>query len=162
MKENIRKASEEDIPAILNLLLQVNNVHAAARPDLFMPDRRKYTCDELKEILSREDQPVFVHLNAEDTVDAYCFCSIEIHPEGGNIKPHKSLYIDDLCVDEKARGGGIGRELYRYVCDYARSIGCAFITLNVWEGNDSAMQFYRSLGMKVRKTTMESRLINEE
>lgn len=158
MNENKRIASEEDIPAILNLLLQVNNVHASARPDLFIADRRKYTREELKEILASEDSPVFVHLDAEGNADAYCFCRIEIHPEGGNIRPHKSLYIDDLCVDEKARGGGIGRELYRYVCEYARSIGCAFITLNVWEGNDSAMHFYRDLGMKVRKTTMEQSL----
>ena len=29
------------------------------------------------------------------------------------------------------------------------------ITLNVWEGNDPALSFYRNMGMKVQKTTME-------
>ena len=29
------------------------------------------------------------------------------------------------------------------------------ITLNVWEGNDPAMAFYKSMGMKIQKTGME-------
>jgi ribosomal protein S18 acetylase RimI-like enzyme len=67
----------------------------------------------------------------------------------------KSLYIDDICVDEKARGKHVGKSLYEYVHDYARSIGCNNITLNVWEGNEPALRFYQNMGMKVRKTTME-------
>ena len=34
-------------------------------------------------------------------------------------------------------------------------IGCHNITLNVWEGNDPALSFYRKMGMQVQKTTME-------
>lgn len=158
MNGNIRRASEEDIEAILKLLLQVNNVHAEARPDLFIPDMRKYTASELSDIIMRDDLPVFVHEATNGIPDAYCFCKIEIYPEGGNIYPHKSLYIDDLCVDSSHRGEGIGRKLYQYVCDYAKSIGCTFITLNVWEGNDAAIKFYRNLGMQIRKTTMEHSL----
>lgn len=29
------------------------------------------------------------------------------------------------------------------------------ITLNVWDGNDAALSFYKNMGMKVQKTTME-------
>ena len=67
----------------------------------------------------------------------------------------KTLYIDDICVDENARGKRIGKALYEYVRDYANSIGCNNITLNVWEGNEPALRFYRSMGMQVQKTTME-------
>ena len=67
----------------------------------------------------------------------------------------KTLYIDDICVDEHARGKHVGKALYEYVRDYARSIGCNNITLNVWEGNDPAWHFYKDMGMKVQKTTME-------
>jgi ribosomal protein S18 acetylase RimI-like enzyme len=68
----------------------------------------------------------------------------------------KTLYIDDICVDEKARGKHVGTELYEFVRDYAKSIGCYNITLNVWEGNDAALSFYRNMGMKVQKTGMET------
>jgi len=27
--------------------------------------------------------------------------------------------------------------------------------LNVWDGNDAALNFYKNMGMKVQKTTME-------
>ena len=67
----------------------------------------------------------------------------------------KTLYIDDICVDEKARGHHVGKALYEHVRDYAKSIGCNNITLNVWEGNSSAISFYKNMGMNVQKTTME-------
>ena len=67
----------------------------------------------------------------------------------------KTLYIDDICVDENARGKHVGKALYEYVRNYAQSIGCNNITLNVWDGNDAAQNFYRNMGMKVQKTTME-------
>ena len=67
----------------------------------------------------------------------------------------KTLYIDDICVDEKARGQHVGKALYEYVRDYAQSVGCNNVTLNVWDGNDAALSFYRKMGMRVQKTTME-------
>jgi ribosomal protein S18 acetylase RimI-like enzyme len=68
----------------------------------------------------------------------------------------KTLYIDDICVNEQSRGQHIGKSLYEHVRDYARSIGCYNITLNVWEGNESAYQFYKNMGMRIQKTGMET------
>ena len=36
-------------------------------------------------------------------------------------------------------------------------MGCQSVTLNVWNGNDDAAQFYRDRGMTVQRTTMEVR-----
>ena len=71
-------------------------------------------------------------------------------------KAETTLYIDDICVDEATRGKHIGKALYEYVRDYAKSIGCYNITLNVWEGNDAAYSFYKHMGMQVQKTGMET------
>lgn len=60
-----------------------------------------------------------------------------------------------MCVDENARHKGIGTALYEYVLEYAKSIGCHNVTLNVWEGNDSAIKFYENIGMKIQKVSME-------
>ena len=70
----------------------------------------------------------------------------------------KELYIDDLCVDESCRGQGIAKALYRHVSDYAKTVGCGFITLNVWNGNDTAMKFYENAGLTPRSITMEMKL----
>ena len=43
----------------------------------------------------------------------------------------KTLYIDDLCVDENVRGKSIGKQLFEHVKSYAKEIECYNITLNV-------------------------------
>ena len=68
----------------------------------------------------------------------------------------KTLYIDDICVDEKARGKHVGTALYAHVKAYAKSQGCYNITLNVWNCNPGAMQFYEALGLVPRKVEMEA------
>ena len=67
----------------------------------------------------------------------------------------RTLYIDDLCVDERHRGCGVGRLLYEYVLDYARSAGCYNVTLNVWSCNEAAMRFYEKCGLRPQKIGME-------
>lgn len=151
---NIRFAEDRDIPALMRLLLQVNNVHADIRPDIFLRDRRKYTQEELKDILSqRESTPVFV-AEEGDRVLGYAFC-IRQRARGENLVSHDTLYLDDLCVDECAREKGVGSSLYRHLLCYAKEKGYYNLTLNVWEGNEGAISFYRSRGMKILKTQME-------
>ena len=149
----IRKANTEDIHRIIELLHQVNMVHHKLRPDLFKPYTTKYSAQELESILADDNTPVFVY--DDGVVQGYAFCQITEHKGDQLLQDIKTLYIDDICVDEKARGKHVGKALYEYVRDYARLIGCNNITLNVWEGNDPALHFYRNMGMQVQKTTME-------
>jgi ribosomal protein S18 acetylase RimI-like enzyme len=149
----IRKASKGDIKRILELLHQVNMVHHVIRPDLFKPHTTKYNEHELDSMLSDNNKPIFVYDDGE--VLGYAFCQISEVKDHLLLQDIKTLYIDDICVDENVRGKHIGKSLYDYVRDYALSIGCNNITLNVWEGNDAAICFYRNMGMQVQKTTME-------
>ena len=149
----VRPAGERDLPRVGELLLQVNEVHHKIRPDLFKTNARKYTDDQLRAIFRDPDAPVFVY-ETDGEVLGYAFCILQTR-RGNNLVDGKTLYLDDLCVDEAARGRGIGTALYRYVLDYAKRIGCHNVTLNVWEGNDAALAFYRKCGMKVQKTGME-------
>ncbi len=151
----IRKATQKDIPALLALLSQVLEVHHKGRPDIFRTGAVKYTADELKALLEDETRPVFVYTDECDTVKGYCFCIIKQEINSNILTDIKTLYIDDLCVDENARGQHIGSSLYRYALDYAKSEGCYNVTLNVWALNDSAMEFYRKMGLSVQKVGME-------
>lgn len=150
----IRKANNADIQRIIELLHQVNMVHFEKRPDLFKPHTTKYNEQELAALLADESKPIFVY--DDGTVQGYAFCQINEIKDNILLQDIKTLYIDDICVDENARGKHIGKALYEYVRDYALSIGCYNITLNVWEGNDAALCFYRNMGMQVQKTTMET------
>ena len=67
---------------------------------------------------------------------------LQVHRVHSNARPDlfragAKKYIDDLCVDETARGG------YN-------------VTLNVLAGNDSAICFYKAIGMRVQKIGMET------
>ena len=152
---NIRKAGNEDTEAVLNLLSQVLEVHAVIRPDLFISGTRKYSEQELHEIFADEDRPVFVAEDEEGKVLGYCFCIMQRVDHSRNMRDSLTLYIDDLCVDEHARGQHVGRALCDFVTEWAREQGCYDVTLNVWEGNDRALAFYRKMGFGVRKTMME-------
>ena len=149
----IRRAEIKDIPGIISLLHQVNMVHHVLRPDLFKPYTTKYNEQELEALIGDDSKPIFVFDNGE--VLGHAFCMITEVKGDKLLQDIKTLYIDDICVDENARGKHIGKALYEYVRDYAQSIGCNNITLNVWDGNDAALNFYKNMGMKVQKTTME-------
>lgn len=154
IKKMIRKARKGDSKRIIELLHQVNMVHHVIRPDLFKPYTTKYNEQGLEGLLNDESKPIFVYDDGE--VRGYAFCQISEVKDDQLLQDMKTLYIDDICVDENARGKHVGKALYEYVRDYARSIGCYHITLNVWDGNDAALSFYRNMGMQVQKTTMET------
>jgi len=151
-----RLALEKDIPRIAALLDDVLMIHHDIRPDLFKADCRKYNDREILALIENRLRPVFVYEDDNGTVQGYAFCVLEQHPGNNILTDIKTLYIDDLCVDKSLRGSGIGRKLYEYVKDYAVEQGCHNITLNVWEGNDSAIAFYRNLGMVPYKYGMET------
>ncbi len=149
----VRKACKDDIASIIRLLHQVNMVHHVIRPDLFKPHTTKYDEQELEALLDDDTKPIFVYDDGQ--VLGHAFCQLTEVSGHKLLCDVKTLYIDDICVDEAARGRHVGKALYEFVCDYARSIGCHNITLNVWEGNDAAFCFYKSMGMQVQKTGME-------
>lgn len=149
----IRPAEPKDLEAVNTLLGQVLAVHHASRPDLFRPVGKKYTDDELLSIFENPDTPVFVY-EREGAVLGYAFCAIQ-HLGSGALMPLTTLYLDDLCVLESARGLHIGTALFEYVKAFAKEKGCHNITLHVWEGNPGAKAFYEALGMQPQYTSME-------
>lgn len=150
----IRRAALSDMEGINRLLRQVLEVHHKGRPDLFKGNVKKYTDGELAEIIKDDKKPIFAAFEGEKLV-GYAFCVIKQFPDDNILTDIKTLYIDDLCVDENERGKHIGTAVYEYVKEYAKTIGCYNITLNVWECNPSAKRFYEHLGLVPQKTGME-------
>ena len=94
----IRRGEERDLAGINSLLNQVLEVHHRGRPDLFKSGTKKYMDEELLAILKDEEKPVFVAVDGENLL-GYAFCILK--QSGDNILTDiKTLYIDDLCVDE--------------------------------------------------------------
>ena len=154
MSYTVRFAGEADIPAIMELLKQVNKVHYDGRPDLFKL-ATKYNENELAEIISNDNTPLFVYADEAGTVLGHGFCIFQ-RPENTRLLTDiLTLYIDDICVNEAARGRGVGKAIYEHILSFAREKGCYNVTLNVWNCNPGAMKFYENLGLEPYKVGME-------
>lgn len=151
----IRRAEQKDIPGINHLLQQVLLVHHVGRPDLFKEKGQKYTDDELAELIQKTQDPIFVYEDEDGRILAHCFCQTIDRIERPSAYAYKSLYIDDLCVDEEARKSHIGKKMYEYVKQFAKENGYYNITLHAWSCNPNAVGFYEHIGLKVQQYTME-------
>jgi ribosomal protein S18 acetylase RimI-like enzyme len=154
----IRRAKKEDIPSLAKLLEQVLMVHYLGRPDLFRSNSRKYTDKELDQMVTSNKDPIFVATSSfpeKEKILGYAFCVSRDFTGSNNMQPIRTLYIDDLCVDEAHRGKHVGTALYEHVLVWAHERGFYNVTLNVWCCNPSAMAFYQARGLKPYKVGME-------
>lgn len=150
---DIRFAQDIDIPDILKLLEQVNWIHHQARPDI-LKEAPKYTSDEIANIIEDPQRPILVAVE-DNHVLGYMFGIFQETAESAFLVGEKSLYIDDICVDQNTRGKHVGQKIYQATKELAADTGCCRITLNVWAFNDSAKSFYEKMGMQTFKTTLE-------
>ena len=151
---SIRMVQEKDIDRMLELLRQVNLVHHEGRPDLFKVNT-KYSKEQLKDIINDGNTPILVATNQDDILVGYAFCIFKQHKNDNILTDVKTLYIDDLCIDETCRGQHIGKNLYDAVISFAKEHNCYNVTLNVWSCNPNAVKFYEHCGLVPQKITME-------
>lgn len=150
----VRRAEERDIVTLKKFLMEVLNIHAQGRPDIFVPDTTKYTDEELVEMIHNPDTPIFVY-DDNGQVLGYAFCMFRKRVHSTNMTDIRTLFVDDLCVDQNARGKHVGESIYAYVKNFARENGCYNVTLNVWSFNAKAIGFYEAMGMKPMEYVME-------
>ncbi len=151
----IRRAQKKDMPQLTKLLMQVEELHYQGRPDLFKHGARKYEDEELLAIIEDDHRPILVACDEEDRVVGYAFCQFIQRTDSNILTDIRSLYIDDLCVDETLRGGHIGKALYEAVVAFAGAHDCYNVTLNVWACNTAALRFYEACGLQPQKIGME-------
>ncbi|MBP3238641.1 MAG: GNAT family N-acetyltransferase [Lachnospiraceae bacterium] len=155
LRAGIRRAQKKDIPGILSLLLQVDMVHHDGRPDIFKGPATKYNAAQLEEMVGNDSLPIYVYVDENEKVLGHAFCVHKQELDNPVLTDIKTLYIDDICVDENARGKGVGRALYEHVLKEAKKRGFYNVTLNVWSCNPAAMKFYEAMGLKPQKIGME-------
>lgn len=151
----VRRAEKRDIGKILELLVQVDMVHHKGRPDIFKGPATKYSRDQLEAIIVNDNTPVFVCTDENDIPLGHAFCIHKQITGDPVLTDIRTLYIDDICVDEGARGRHIGKALYEHIVCYGREQGFYNITLNVWTCNPSALSFYEAMGLVPQKICME-------
>lgn len=153
----IRRAAAADAEQINSLLFQVAKIHADGRPDIFKKATKKYSDEELAEIIRNDETPIFA-AEEDGRILGYAFCVYQSTKGSLLMQDKKTLYIADICVDENHRGEHVGKSIFEYVEKFAKTNGFDNITLNVWAFNEGAYKFYENCGMTPLKTTMEKAL----
>ena len=150
----IRKAVKEDAPRIHKLLCDIARLHTEGNPDVFEGKSAKYGVTDVEKMIT-DGSSIILSAVEDGYVIGYLICKENVTEADGLRRYRRTLYIDDLCVDEKLRGKHIGKELYEAAVQLARDTGCYNLTLNVWSCNTSALRFYEKCGLLPQKIGME-------
>ncbi len=151
---HIRNMKADDYQNVDRLMSQVHRLHVEGRPDLYCEAEHIYTEEQFHEMINEEDS-ITVLAEEEDIVLGICMVSFR---KRTCMIDRRTAYMDDLCVDESARGKGIGRKLFEYAKQKAKEMGAERLDLMVWGFNENAKRFYESMGMDVQRYIMEEKL----
>ena len=147
-------ARESDWEAIRRLSVQIHDLHAAWRPDIYFHSDEPYPKDDfLKDIANRM---VYV-AKIQDLVAGYVVLSV-LEKEGPGTVSKKQMRISSICVEEAVRGQGIGREMVADVRALAKAFGCQELILGVHPENDHGVGFYQKCGFAIRTINMDCKL----
>lgn len=151
----IRKAKIEDIIEIAELLVQVKKLHETQRPDIFKPTIKKAAKEEAIEILSEKKFQTLIATDENDKAIGMAIYECKERKGHKNLKDARTLWIEDIVVEEKQQGKRIGTRLMEELQKIAKQKKCIRIELNVWNFNTKAYAFYQKLGMNEQRTIME-------
>lgn len=150
----IRDMKISDYNYVDKLMQQVHSLHVENRPDLYVEIEHPYSISEFKKIVENKD---IISVLAEDDGEILGVAIVTIRNKSGMVKK-KIAYMDDLCVDERFRGQGVGKELFSFVSNMAKKKGAERLDLMVWSFNEKALIFYEELGMKTQRYIFEKEL----
>jgi GNAT superfamily N-acetyltransferase len=132
----VRRAAPGDVSDILRLIR-----HLAIYER--QPDAVEATEASLHETFFGENAQVFAHVaEAGGAIVGIAVWFLNYSTWTGR----PGIYLEDLVIDEAARGTGAGKALFRALAQEAEARGCPRIDWAVLDWNESAMNFYRAIG----------------
>ena len=148
---NIRKATPQDIPLILDLIRELAEYERLA-------DQAKATAEDLKRDGFSNDPRFYVEI-AEWSGEPAGFALWFFNYSTFQGKP--GLYLEDLFVRPDFRRKGIGKALLIHLAQIALARGCGRYQWQVLDWNTPSIDFYKSLGAKPMKEWITMRVSGE-
>ena len=150
----LQLARESDWEPVRALSVQIHDLHAAWRPDLYHHSDEPYPQEQfLEDIRNR----MVYTAKINDTVVGYVVLSL-LQKGGPGVLSYKALRLDVVCVDKNARRQGIGKAMVQDVRALARAFGCQQLLLSVHPENDDAVSFYQKCGFCIRTIQMDMKI----
>lgn len=153
-----RHASADDALIMCELGQLLNEVHHAARPDIYAAATQDFARD-LPHWLGLFEKPEHVVLIAHVGHQAAAFITASLSASAGPLmQPLNVVRIGSVCVAERFWGKGIGRGLIQRIKNWAIENRAQDLRLSVWPFNERAMRMYAEFGFESRAVEMGMRL----
>ncbi len=152
---DIKLAKKENLKQIINILEQISRMHYENRPDIFKDKNKNQIEKDTIEILNDKNKTVLIATDSSSIVYGVLIYKVKEVKNHINLKDTKILWVDELGVDERYRGKGIGKRLMEEALMIAKKKDCKRIELNCWNFNEKAIKFYKKFGMKEQRIIME-------
>ena len=143
-------ARESDWKAVNRLSVQIHDLHAAWRPDLYCHSDEPYPHAAFLEDI--REKRVYVAL-LDNLVAGYVTLAMFRRGGSGSVE-EKVMRVESICVEETLRGHGIGKAMMVDVRALARAFGCTRLILGVHPENDDAVAFYQKCGFTISTINM--------
>lgn len=151
----VRKAESKDKAKIIEILMQMQELHNKNRPDIFKKQNKQEVEKEVDEIIENSKKHILVTTDIEDNILGLCIFKIKEIKENSNLKDAKILYIEKIGVDIQKQRKGIGKLMMDEIKKTANDSNCDRIELNCWSFNKIATEFYKSQNMKIQRLNFE-------
>ncbi|WP_289040354.1 GNAT family N-acetyltransferase [uncultured Zobellia sp.] len=148
----IRKATESDLPAIVQLL--ANDKLGKLREDYKVPLPQKYY-DAFNAINGDKNQELMVFVNeTEQVIGTMQLSFIPYLTYQGGVRAQ----IEAVRVHEDYRSKGIGRQLFKWAIQRAGEKGAHVVQLTTDKKRPDALKFYQNLGFTASHEGMKLHL----
>ena len=150
----VRFAQEKDLDRINELRKQVNDIHVEGRPDIFKAGFGEKLRGHAQELLNGENSDIIVA--ERDGIICGMACVDYVNkPETPFGNARCFYHVQEIAVDANHRRQGVAKELLEFMIADAKKRKLGKIELDVWEFNDSAIEFYQAVGFRQTRRWME-------
>ena len=149
-----REATLEDKGQVARVFAYENGFHVDLQPEVFNRlDESTILADDWYEKALVDDAGRIVLAEEDGAVLGLVYYSI-VAADNVIFRSDRLVYVDEQVVLPEHQGRGIGRTLMDHVEDRAREEGIHTVKLQVWDNNEGAIGFYRSMGYGPRQRVL--------
>jgi len=145
MDIKILRTVDTDILAKLNH--DVQEIHNNIEPELFKPYEEENMKQFYDELLKDESISAYIAY-CDESVAGYMLISKKDYAENSIKNGYSVIHIEQICVEEKFKGKGIGKEFVDFAKEHAKKLDISRLEMNYWSKNKNSGEFFRSQGFE--------------